>query len=155
MKSLGLSPTEQEVVDMQCEVEKKGRIFFPDFCKLCLRKFREFDEENFKQELFKVSPEQQFHVRFNYHRQFLSEFKSTKVFVYLSTQLSRYMHKIRYQVKIIYLIPGFMWNRIPPSKVQSKEVQGSGKVLQLGGFPAHDDTLPEPVADRDIRNMFT
>ena len=55
MKSLGLSPTEQEVVDMQCEVEKKGRIFFPDFCKLCLRKFREFDEENFKQELFKVN----------------------------------------------------------------------------------------------------
>ena len=54
MKSLGLSPTEQEVVDMQCEVEKKGRIFFPDFCKLCLRKFREFDDEDFKQELFKV-----------------------------------------------------------------------------------------------------
>ena len=54
MKSLGLSPTEQEVVDMQCEVEKKGRIFFPDFCKLCLRKFREFDEETFRQELFKV-----------------------------------------------------------------------------------------------------
>ena len=55
MKSLGLSPSEQEVVDMQCEVEKKGRIFFPDFCKLCLRKFREFDEENFRQEMFKVN----------------------------------------------------------------------------------------------------
>ena len=54
LHALGISPTEQEVVDMQCEVEKKGRIFFPDFCKLCLRKFREFDEENFKQELFKV-----------------------------------------------------------------------------------------------------
>ena len=54
LHSLGISPTEQEVVDMQCEVEKKGRIFFPDFCKLCLRKFREFDDENFKQELFKV-----------------------------------------------------------------------------------------------------
>ena len=54
MKSLGLSPTEQEVVDMQNEMEKNGRIFFPDFCKLVLRKFREFDEENFKQELFKV-----------------------------------------------------------------------------------------------------
>ena len=54
MKSLGLSPSEQEVVDMQCEVEKKGRIFFPDFCKLCLRKFREFDEENFRQIMFKV-----------------------------------------------------------------------------------------------------
>ena len=54
MKALGLSPTEQEVVDMQCEVEKKGRIFFPDFCKLCLRKFREFDEENFRQIMFKV-----------------------------------------------------------------------------------------------------
>ena len=51
---MGISPTEQEVVDMQCEVERKGRIFFPDFCKLCLRKFREFDEENFRQELFKV-----------------------------------------------------------------------------------------------------
>ena len=54
MKSLGLSPSEQEVVDMQCEVEKKGRIFFPDFQKLCLRKFREFDEENFRQIMFKV-----------------------------------------------------------------------------------------------------
>ena len=54
LHSLGISPTEQEVVDMQCEVEKKGRIFFPDFCKLCLRKFREFDEETFRQELFKV-----------------------------------------------------------------------------------------------------
>ena len=39
---------------MQNEVEKKGRIFFPDFCKLCLRKFREFGDEDFKQELFKV-----------------------------------------------------------------------------------------------------
>merc|ERR1712108_107171 len=29
MKALGLSPTEQEVVDMQCEVERRGRIFFP------------------------------------------------------------------------------------------------------------------------------
>ena len=55
MKSLGLSPTEQEVVDMQNEVERNGKIFYPDFCKLCLRKFREFDEENFKQELFKVN----------------------------------------------------------------------------------------------------
>ena len=27
----------QEVVDMQCEVERRGRIFFPDFCNLCLR----------------------------------------------------------------------------------------------------------------------
>merc|ERR1711892_839986 len=51
---LGISPTEQEVIDMQNEVEKKGKIFFPDFCKLSLRKFREFDEENFKQELFKI-----------------------------------------------------------------------------------------------------
>jgi calmodulin len=53
MKALGLSPTEQEVVDMQCEVERKGRIFFPDFSRLCLRKFREFNEEHFRQELFK------------------------------------------------------------------------------------------------------
>ena len=45
---------------MQNEVEKKGWIFFPDFCKLSLRKFREFDEENFNQELFKVSIAQTF-----------------------------------------------------------------------------------------------
>ena len=43
-----------QVIDMQNEVEKKGRIFFPDFCKLSLRKFREFDETHFRQELFKV-----------------------------------------------------------------------------------------------------
>ena len=52
---------------MQCEVEKKGRIFFPDFCKLCLRKFREFDEENFRQELFKVNTEQTFRHHFEYN----------------------------------------------------------------------------------------
>ena len=40
---------------MQNEVERKGKIFFPDFCKLSLRKFREFDETHFRQELFKVS----------------------------------------------------------------------------------------------------
>ena len=39
---------------MQNEVERKGKIFFPDFCKLSLRKFREFDETHFRQELFKV-----------------------------------------------------------------------------------------------------
>ena len=54
LHSLGISPTEQEVIDMQNEVERKGKIFFPDFCKLSLRKFREFDENNFRQELFKV-----------------------------------------------------------------------------------------------------
>ena len=54
LHSLGISPTEQEVIDMQNEVERKGKIFFPDFCKLSLRKFREFDENHFRQELFKV-----------------------------------------------------------------------------------------------------
>ena len=32
-----MSSMSQEVVDMQCEVERRGRIFFPDFCNLCLR----------------------------------------------------------------------------------------------------------------------
>ena len=54
LHSLGISPTEQEVIDMQNEVERRGKIFFPDFCKLSLRKFREFDENHFRQELFKV-----------------------------------------------------------------------------------------------------
>ena len=37
------------------KVEKKGRIFFPDFCKLVLRKYREENKEVLNQALFKVS----------------------------------------------------------------------------------------------------
>ena len=36
-------------------ISSRGRIFFPDFCHLCLRKFREFNEDHFRQELFKVT----------------------------------------------------------------------------------------------------
>ena len=54
MHCLGMNPSEQEVIDMTNEVERKGFIYFPDFAKLCHRKFRELDEENFRQSLFKV-----------------------------------------------------------------------------------------------------
>ena len=54
MKDIGVNPTEQEVIDMVNETEKKGMIYFKDFCKLALRKFREHDEVEFRKILFKV-----------------------------------------------------------------------------------------------------
>jgi len=53
MKSVGMNPSEQELVDMTNEVEKKGVIYFKDFCMLILRKFREDDEEEFIKIMFK------------------------------------------------------------------------------------------------------
>jgi len=53
MKSVGMNPNEQELVDMTNEVEKKGEIYFKDFCMLVLRKFREEDEEEFIKVMFK------------------------------------------------------------------------------------------------------
>lgn len=53
MKSVGMNPSEQELVDMTNEVEKKGVIYFEDVCKLILRKFREEDEEEFIKIMFK------------------------------------------------------------------------------------------------------
>ena len=52
---LGLCPMEQEVIDMTNEVARDGLIFFPEFCRIVLRKFREEDEEQFAQVMFKVS----------------------------------------------------------------------------------------------------
>jgi hypothetical protein len=36
-------------------VQQDGLIFFPEFCRVVLRKFREEDEEQFAQVMFKVS----------------------------------------------------------------------------------------------------
>ena len=41
MKALGLNPGEQEMIDMTNEVNNNGLIYYPDFCKLVLRKYRE------------------------------------------------------------------------------------------------------------------
>jgi len=54
LKALGLNPGEQEVIDMTNEVANNGLVYFPDFCKIVLRKFREENEELFNQQLFKV-----------------------------------------------------------------------------------------------------
>jgi len=42
---LGLNPTEQEMVDIPNQIARNGLIYFPDFCTLCLEKFRQSDEE--------------------------------------------------------------------------------------------------------------
>ena len=53
MKQLGLNPTETEIQDLINEVERNGFIYYPAFCKIIMRKFREDPEETFHQELFR------------------------------------------------------------------------------------------------------
>ena len=55
MKSLGLNPAEQETIDMTNEVGNNGLVYFPDFCKIVLRKYREDDKELLNQAFFKVN----------------------------------------------------------------------------------------------------
>ena len=54
MKQLGLNPTETEIQDLINEVERNGFIYYPAFCKIIMRKFREDPEETFHQELFRT-----------------------------------------------------------------------------------------------------
>ena len=58
MKALGLNPGEQEMIDMTNEVNINGLIYYPDFCKLVLRKYREENREVLNQALFKVTPKE-------------------------------------------------------------------------------------------------
>ena len=55
MKALGLNPGEQEMIDMTNEVAVNGLVYFPDFCKLVLRKYREDSKELLNQTFFKVN----------------------------------------------------------------------------------------------------
>ena len=52
--SLGLNIMEQEVIDMTNALARNGLVYFPEFCKVALEKFREEDEEQFAQVMFKV-----------------------------------------------------------------------------------------------------
>ena len=54
MKALGLNPGEQEMIDMTNEVNVNGLIYYPDFCKIVLRKYREENRDVLNQALFKV-----------------------------------------------------------------------------------------------------
>ena len=54
MKMLGLNPMEQEIIDLTNNVVRNGYIYFPEFCKVILKKFREEDEDLFNQNMFKV-----------------------------------------------------------------------------------------------------
>ena len=55
MKMLGLNPMEQEIVDLTNTITRNGFIYFPDFCKIVLKRWREVDEEVFRQNMFKVT----------------------------------------------------------------------------------------------------
>jgi len=54
LKMLGLNPLEQEVLDLTNEIARDGFIYFPQFCQAIHRKYREEDEEVFRQNMFKI-----------------------------------------------------------------------------------------------------
>ena len=54
MKMLGLNPMEQEIIDLTNNIVRNGFIYFPEFCAVILKKFREDDEDVFNQNMFKV-----------------------------------------------------------------------------------------------------
>lgn len=54
MKMLGLNPMEQDIMDLCNTVPKNGLIYFPDFCNIVLKRWREENEEVFRQNMFKV-----------------------------------------------------------------------------------------------------
>jgi calmodulin len=78
MKKLGLNPTETEIQDLINEVEMNGYIYYPEFCRLIMRKFREDDDENFHQELYralvgpKTFPPGTPATIYNVHKEFLT-----------------------------------------------------------------------------------
>ena len=51
---LGLNPLEQEILDLTNEIARNGFIYFPEFCHVVYRKYREEDEDLFRQNMFKV-----------------------------------------------------------------------------------------------------
>ena len=55
LKMLGLNPLEQEIVDLTNEVARNGFIYFPEFCQVVHKKYREDNEELFRQNMFKVN----------------------------------------------------------------------------------------------------
>ena len=54
MKRLGLNPSDQEMVDIPNRIAKNGLIYFPDFCQIVLKRWREENEVVFRQGMFKV-----------------------------------------------------------------------------------------------------
>ena len=54
MKMIGLNPMEQEIVDLTNEIARNGLIYFPEFCRIVHKRFRDEDEEVFRQNMFKV-----------------------------------------------------------------------------------------------------
>jgi hypothetical protein len=54
LKMLGLNPLEQEILDLTNEIARNGFIYFPEFCQIVTKKYREEDDELFRQNMFKV-----------------------------------------------------------------------------------------------------
>ena len=50
---MGLNTMEQELMDLSNNLSRDGLIFFPDFCDIALKRFRDEDEEEFAKTMFK------------------------------------------------------------------------------------------------------
>ena len=77
--SLGLNMMEQEVIDMTNTIAKDGLVFFPEFSQVVLKKFREDDESEFAEMMFKMLcgtepfPELYRAKKYKIHQKFLSK----------------------------------------------------------------------------------
>ena len=54
LRMLGLNLLEQEIIDWTNKNARDGAIYFTEFCKVVTKKYREEDEELFRQNMFKV-----------------------------------------------------------------------------------------------------
>ena len=86
MKMLGLNPMEQEVIDLTNNNVKNGYIYFPEFCNIIHKKYREENEEVFYQDMFKVgdmmlliSSLKYFHLDFVWDRSMASKIQSQEI----------------------------------------------------------------------------
>lgn len=70
MKMLGLNPMEQDLMDLCNTVPRNGLIYFPDFCEIVLNRWREENEELFRQNMFKVRNCLQFNLNGSFCRSF-------------------------------------------------------------------------------------
>ena len=98
MKMLGLNPMEQEIIDLTNNIVRNGYIYFPEFCAVILKKFREDDEDVFNQNMFKVSSQAQ-----NCNAMATCSFKAIKA--QSNTQTRVYKHSFAF---FMYLVLTFV-----------------------------------------------
>ena len=101
MKMLGLNPMEQEIIDLTNNIVRNGYIYFPEFCAVILKKFREDDEDVFNQNMFKVFKLEAVQL---YDAMAMCSFKAIKAQNYTQTRV--YEHSFAFFM--LYLVLTFV-----------------------------------------------